>query len=109
MKLKLLIAMTALAAGSAQAAIQFKPGWDSPENSDVQTYTQQEATEFLRNKSDDLRKIIDGPSTCVLEVTKGCHQPGNAHFTVNGTKSKDQCKVKSIYVGSKSDHVISCP
>jgi hypothetical protein len=109
MKLKMLIAMTALVAGSAQAEIKFKPGWDLPENSNVQVYTEQQATDFLKDKSDDLKKIIEGPATCVLEVTKGCHQPNDPHFTVNGTKSKDNCKVKSLYVGSKSDHVISCP
>jgi len=96
--------------GEAQAVIEFKPGWDSAENSDVRVYSKEEATEFLSNKSEDLAKIIKGPAACVLEVTKGCHdqRPGLAHFTVNGLKSKDTCKVKSIYVGSKSDHEESC-
>ena len=105
MKLQLWIAMTAFVAGSAQAAIQFTDGWDAPENSDVHAYTKQDATEFLRSQNDDLRKIIDGPATCVLEVTKGCHQHNDPHFTVNGAKSKDKCKVKSNFVGSKSAHV----
>ncbi|MGE8508710.1 MAG: hypothetical protein ACN6QU_15400 [Paraburkholderia terricola] len=90
------------------AAIQFKDGWDSQENSNVAQYTKSEATEYLRNKSTALQKIIDGPQACVLEVTKGCHQPGDAHFTVNGAKSTSRCKVDSIYVGSRSDHV-ACP
>ena len=107
MKLALTLALL-LAAGSAQAAIQFKAGWDSPENSDAKKYTQSQATDFLRNQSDDLKKIIDGPAACVLEVTKGCHQPTKPHFTINGTKTKDSCKVKSIYVGSKSDHEPAC-
>jgi hypothetical protein len=108
MKLKLLIAMTVLVAGTAQATIQFKGGWDSAENSDAGVYTQSAATEFLKNKSDDLRKIIEGPAACVLEVTLGCHQPNDPHFTVNGLKSTDKCKVKSLYVGSKSDHAVGC-
>ncbi len=110
MKIKLLIAMTALVAGSAQAAIEFKDGWDLPENSDVKTFTKEQATEFLTNQSEDLKKIIGGPAACVLEVTKGCHdtRPGKAHFTINGVKSKSSCNVKSIYVGSKSDHEPSC-
>lgn len=110
MRLKLLVAMTAAVAGSAQAAIVFKQGWDSPENSDVRPYTKEQATTFLRSQSDDLKKIIDGPAPCVLEVTKGCHdrRPGKAHFTINGAKSKTSCKVDSIYVGSKSDHEPAC-
>jgi hypothetical protein len=108
-KFKLLIALTVLLGGAAQAEIRFKPGWNDPENSDVQPYTEPAAKQLLRNKSDDLKKIIDGPATCVLEVTKGCHQANDPHFTVNGLKSKSGCKVKSLYVGSKSDHVISCP
>ncbi|MBP0020383.1 MAG: hypothetical protein J7647_22870 [Cyanobacteria bacterium SBLK] len=100
-----LIAMTALFAGSAEAVIQFKTGWDAPENSDVRDYTKEGATQFLRGKSEDLRKIIDGPQACILEVTKGCHQVSQPHFTVNGAKSTSKCKVDSTYVGSKSDHV----
>jgi hypothetical protein len=71
-------------------------------------YTKSEAKEFLRNQSDDLKKIIDGPAVCVLEVTKGCHQLTAPHFTINGAKSKNSCKVKSLYVGSKSDHEPAC-
>ena len=110
MKFKLVVAMTALVTGSAQAAIDFKPGWDSDENSNVKKFTKEEAKQHLSSQSDDLKKIINGPAACVLEVTKGCHdtRPGKAHFTVNGLKSKTSCKVKSIYVGSKSDHEPSC-
>lgn len=110
MKFKLVVAMAALVAGSAQAAIEFKAGWDSAENSDVKTYTKEELKQHLRNQSDDLKKIIDGPAVCVLEVTKGCHdkRPGKSHFTINGGKSKTSCKVKSMYVGTKSDHEPSC-
>ena len=108
MKVMLAVAMMLLGAQSAQADIVFKAGWDSSENSDAKKYTEKEAKEFLRNQSEDLKKIIDGPAVCVLEVTKGCHQPGKAHFTVNGLKCKDKCKVKSLYVGSKSDHEPAC-
>jgi molybdopterin-guanine dinucleotide biosynthesis protein A len=92
----------------AHAVIKFKDGWDAPANSNVHQYNEEEATTYLRNKSDALKAIIDGPQACVLEVTKGCHQPGDAHFTVNGAQSKPTCKVNSVYVGSKSDHV-KCP
>jgi hypothetical protein len=110
MRLKLLVATTALVAGPALGAIVFKEGWDSAENSDVRAYTKEQATAHLRSQSEDLKKIIDGPAPCVLEVTKGCHdrRPGKAHFTINGAKSKPACKVKTIYVGSKSDHEPAC-
>lgn len=104
-KLKLLIAMTVFVAGHAHAAIQFKKGWNDPDNSNVHTYTKAEAEEYLVNYSDELKKIINGPAACVLEVTKGCHQPSDPHFTVNGAKSTSKCKVDSIYVGTKSDHI----
>ncbi|HYS63271.1 MAG TPA: hypothetical protein VEN30_05525 [Paraburkholderia sp.] len=103
-----LLSVLLVASTPGQAAIRFKDGWDSQANSNVAQYTQTAATEYLRNESTELKKIIDGPQACVLEVTKGCHQPANAHFTVNGAKSSSKCKVGSIYVGSKSDHV-SCP
>ena len=92
----------------AQAVIQFKDGWDSVENSNVKKYSKAEATKYLRDKSDGLRKIIDGPQACVLQVTKGCHQPADPHFTSNGVLSTPKCKVASIYVGSKSIHT-RCP
>lgn len=110
MRLSVLASVILLTASSAHAAISFKKGWNDLENSDVRTYTQDEVTEILRAQSEDLRLIIDGPSACMLEVTKGCHdkRAGKSHFTINGAKSTDKCKVKSIYVGSKSDHEPSC-
>lgn len=89
-------------AGPAGAEITFPKGWDSPENSNVQAYTQDGATTFLQNASDELKTMIDKPS-CHLEVTKGCHQPNDRHFTANGLKSSKSCK--SIYAGSKSIHI----
>ncbi|TJZ73282.1 hypothetical protein [Chitiniphilus eburneus] len=103
-----LIAIFACSAGLAHATIVFKEGWNSAENSDVQQYSKEEATTYLRGHSESLKAIIDGPAACVLEVTKGCHQANDSHFTVNGAKSTNKCKVDSVYVGSKSDHV-SCP
>lgn len=110
-----LVVGSALVAGSAQAVIEYKRGWNDAINNNHfnpvtgMPYTQAEATEFLRNGSEGLKLIIDGPKACVLQVVKGCHQtPPNNHFTVNGSRSKDTCKVKSLYVGSRSDHTPSC-
>jgi len=91
-----------LVSGAGHASIAFKAGWDSPENSDVKKYTKSGATEYLGNYSDALKIMID-KGACKLTVTKGCHQPDDPHFTVNGIGSKDSCK--SIYAGSKSDHI----
>ena len=60
MKLILLVALLVSIAGSAQAAIEFKDGWDSAENSDAKTYTKEAAKDFLRNQSEALKKIIEG-------------------------------------------------
>ncbi len=92
--------------GIAHAQIIFKPGWNDPLNSNVQAYTVPQATTFLRNYSDELKKGIDSPS-CTINVTKGCHQPNDAHFTLNGIGSKASCK--SSYAGSNSVHVGPCP
>lgn len=92
--------------GIAHADIVFKPGWNDPENSNVHVYTQQEATVFLSNYSEDLKKGIDS-SSCKINVTKGCHQPTDPHFTLDGVGSKPSCK--SSYAGSKSVHVGPCP
>jgi len=100
--------MLLVAAMPAQAVITFQDGWNSDENSNAKEYSKAEATEYLLNKSDDLRAIIDGPKACVLQVTKGCHQPADPHFTSNGVLSTPKCKVASIYVGSKSIHT-RCP
>ncbi|KFI21243.1 hypothetical protein [Nitrosococcus oceani] len=93
----------ALVPWSAYAGIIFKDGWDLPENSNVRSYTQEGATDFLEKESEGLKKMIDKPA-CMLEVTKGCHQPDTPHFTANGTKSKSNCKVDP-YAGSKSIHI----
>lgn len=92
----------------SQAVIQFKDGWNIAGNSNVKKYSEEEATAYLRNASDNLKKIIDGPQACVLQVTKGCHQPGDPHFTGNGALSTSKCKVDSVYVGSRSIHTV-CP
>ena len=93
-----------LVSAAACANITFKEGWNSPENSNVRAYTKAEATDYLRDKSDEL-KIMINKGACKLQVTKGCHQPSDPHFTANGIGSRDSCK--SIYAGSKSFH-ISC-
>lgn len=112
MKLVALTLALLLTAGSAQANITFRPGWDSQENNDVpnpktkRPYTKSEATEYLKKASDQLKELIEASQqTCMLEVTKGCHQKGSPHFTVNGLKSTATCnKTTNLYVGSKSDH-----
>jgi hypothetical protein len=92
-------------ATSAHAVIVFREGWNKPENSDVKSYTEEGATEFLR-KDTTLREMIDGPKACVIEVVKGCHQQGEkAHFTINGTKSKNCNKINNNYMGSKNVHI----
>lgn len=97
--------LAALTMGAANAAITFKKGWNDPDNSDVKSYTQAEATTYLRNKSDSLKEMIDKPA-CQLNVSKGCHQKSDPHFTLDGIGSKASCK--NVYAGSKSIH-ISCP
>jgi hypothetical protein len=95
---------TTLFAGSVQAQIQFKKGWNSPENSDVKKYTEEQAKTFLSNYSDELEKMID-KSVCFLQVTKGYHQKNDPHFTLNGIGSKKSCD--SVYAGSRSFHIPS--
>ncbi|NHR07357.1 hypothetical protein HA052_19390 [Chromobacterium haemolyticum] len=97
--------LATLTMGAANAAITFKKGWNDPANSDVKTYTQAEATTYLRNKSDALKEMID-KSACQLNVSKGCHQKSDSHFTLDGIGSKASCK--NIYAGSKSIHT-PCP
>ncbi|WP_156437220.1 hypothetical protein [Burkholderia sp. RF2-non_BP3] len=91
-------------AASAHAKIQFANEWSEPENSDVRKYDKSGATNFLRGESDDLKRIIDSPDACVLQVTKGCHQKSDPHFTVNGMSSS-KCKVDNLYAHTKSVHV----
>lgn len=92
-------------AGIAPQQIFFKDGWDDEDNSNVKKYTKETATQFLRSYSDEMKLAIDSPK-CTINVTKGCHQPGDAHFTLNGVGSKPACA--SIYGGSRSIHV-PCP
>lgn len=91
-----------LASGAGHASITFKAGWDSPENSNVRAYTKSGATDYLSDYSDELKIMID-KGACKLTVTKGCHQPNDPHFTLNGIGSKDSCK--STYAGSRSIHI----
>lgn len=97
--------LAVLTMGAANAGITFKKGWNDPANSDVKAYTQAEATAYLSNKSDALKEMID-KSACKLNVSKGCHQKSDPHFTLDGIGSKATCK--NIYAGSKSIHV-PCP
>ncbi len=104
MKNLLLPATLLLAATSSYATIQFAPGWDDPNNSNVHAYTPNEATTFLSDYSDDLKAMIQSPK-CVLQVIKSCHQPNDAHFTVTDATPKG-CPLKNnIYSGSRSVHV----
>jgi hypothetical protein len=93
---------TTLVSAAASAGITFKTGWNSAENSDVRAYNTNTAKNFLENSSDDLKTAIN-KSSCKIEVTKGCHQPNDPHFTLNGQNSGSSCK--SIYAGSKSIHI----
>ncbi len=85
----------------AEAAIKFTEGWDYAENSDVQKYSQKEATDFLKGYTSSLRNAIDSP-TCTIEVSKGCHQLKDPHFTLKETAKK--CKIEP-YAGSKNIHI----
>lgn len=91
-----------LLSGLSDADIIFKKGWDSADNSDVQDHVKNTATAALA-EHDSLEEMINASSKCRLEVTKGCHQANDPHFTVNGLKSKNTCKL--IMAGSKSIHV----
>lgn len=96
--------VTALASWSAYADIKFKNGWNSPTNSDAGVYTEDEVKTYLKNRSEELKKMIE-KSACRLNVEKGCHQPGpQQHFTLNGLDSKESCKVEP-YSGSRSIHI----
>jgi hypothetical protein len=100
-----IIIATTLFAESVQAQIQFKKGWNSPENSNAKKYTEKQVITFLSGLSNEFEKMID-KSACFLQVTKGCHynyQKNDPHFTLNGIKSQRNCK--SIYAGSKSIHL----
>jgi hypothetical protein len=85
----------------AEAAIKFQKKWDSLENSNVRQYSEKDATNFLTNYSDSLKKAIES-SKCMIEVTKGCHQQKASHFTLKET-GKD-CQIDP-YAGTKSTHV----
>ena len=61
--------LAVLTMDAANAGITFKKGWNDPANSDVKAYTQAEATEYLSNKSDALKEMID-KSACKLNVSK---------------------------------------
>jgi hypothetical protein len=92
----------AATAGIVPLTIVFKPGWDDPENSDVRAYTIATATQFLRDYTSGMKSAIDKPS-CLINVSKGCHQTNDPHFTLDGVGSKSTCR--SNYAGSKSIHI----
>lgn len=91
-----------LVSGAGHASITFKAGWDSPENGNVKKYTKPGATDYLSRYSEELKIMID-KGACKLTVTKGCHQPDDPHFTVNGIGSRKNCR--SLHAGSKSFHI----
>lgn len=93
-----------------QADPSFRAGWDGVGNNNAGNggaggLNQAQITQCLRNYSDDLSAAID----CgMIEVVKGCHQPGAlAHITVNGKATKKMSKKcqENIYAGTNSIHI----
>lgn len=95
----------------AYANIFFHENWNAPENNDVGKFTTQEqVTNFLKQKSPMLEQAIDN-TKCYVRVSKGCHQRNDPHITTDAIvptgkqyQKYNDCKV-SGWVGTKSNHI----